>query len=175
VKNQYKINHYIFIFNKIKYKMEEDSKLNIVSNSINKLNLEYLMNRSQYKKYVSKTDPIKHLENEMFLMNVNKYKSRISNLTEKLLMNPEEPITLDVNNGFNEYVNILIKHFEMKDMENEDDDTMFEKVYDYSNKSNINERQELLEDNNKTKSVWGKNRVIKSQVMLPFSFSSKNN
>ena len=90
-------------------------------------------------------------------------------------MNPEEPITLDVNNGFNEYVNILIKHFEMKDMENEDDDTMFEKVNDYSNENNMNDRQELLEDNNKTKSVWGKNRVIKSQVMLPFSFSSKNN
>jgi len=153
--------------------MEDDEKLNIVSNPIDKVNLEYLMNRNQYKKYVSKTNPTKHAENEMFLMKVNKYKNRISNLTEKLLMNPEEPITLDVNNGFNEYVNILIKHFEMKDMENEDNDTLFEKVDDYSNHSI--EYEEVLEDSNKIKSVWGKNRVIKSQVMLPYSFSSKQN
>lgn len=151
--------------------MEENSNLNIVSNPIDKVNLEYLMNRSQYKKYVSKTNPTKHAENELFLMKINKYKNRISNLTENLLMNPEEPITLDVNNGFNEYVNILIKHFEMKDMENEDNDTMFEKVDDYSNYSIENE--DVLEDSNKIKSVWGKNRLVKSQVMLPYSFSSK--
>lgn len=151
--------------------MEENSNLNIVSNPIDKVNLEYLMNRSQYKKYVSKTNPTKHAENELFLMKINKYKNRISNLTENLLMNPEEPITLDVNNGFNEYVNILIKHFEMKDMENEDNDTMFEKVDDYSNYSIENE--DVLEDSNKIKSVWGKNRIVKSQVMLPYSFSSK--
>jgi hypothetical protein len=155
--------------------MEDDEKLNIVSNPIDKVNLEYLMNRTQYKKYISKTNPTKHAENELFLMKVNKYKNRISNLTENLLMNPEEPITLDVNNGFNEYVNILIKHFEMKDMENEDNDTLFEKVDDYSNQSNMNtvERERLLEDGNKTKSFWGKNRVVKSQVILPYSFSSK--
>jgi len=156
--------------------MEDYEKLNIVSNPIDKVNLEYLMNRTQYKKYVSKTNPTKHAENELFLMKVNKYKNKISNLTEKLLMNPEEPITLDVNNGFNEYVNILIKHFEMKDMENEDNDTLFEKVDDYSNKSNMNsiEDEDVLEDSNKIKSFWGKNCVVKSQVILPYSFSSKN-
>ena len=155
--------------------MEDDEKLNIVSNPIDKVNLEYLMNRTQYKKYISKTNPTKHAENELFLMKVNKYKNRISNLTENLLMNPEEPITLDVNNGFNEYVNILIKHFEMKDMENEDNDTLFEKVDDYSNQTNIDstECEDVLEDSNKIKSFWGKNRVVKSQVILPYSFSSK--
>jgi hypothetical protein len=155
--------------------MEDDEKLNILSNPIDKVNLEYLMNRTQYKKYVSKTNPTKHAENELFLMKINKYKNRISNLTENLLMNPEEPITIDVNNGFNEYVNILIKHFEMKDMENEDNDTLFEKVDDYSNQTNMNsiECEDILEDSNKIKSFWGKNRVVKSQVMLPYSFSSK--
>jgi len=157
-----------------------EDNLNIISNPIDKVNLEYLMNRSQYKKYVSKTDPKKHFENELFLSKINKYKSRILYLTEKLVSNPEEAITLDVNDGFNQYVKTLIKHFEIKDMENDDNDTLFEKIDDNSIDKIINNDEEddynkdLLEENSNKKSFWGKNRVVKSQVILPYSFSSKS-
>jgi hypothetical protein len=153
-----------------------EDNLNIISNPIDKVNLEYLMNRTQYKKYVSKTDPKKHFENEIFLSKIKKYKNRIFDLTETLISNPEEPITNDVNDIFYQYVKTLIKHFEIKDMENDDNDTLFEKIDDVSidrvdNDEKYDDKEDLLE--NKVKSFWGKNRVIKSQVLLPYSFSSK--
>ena len=40
-----------------------EDNLNIISNPIDKVNLEYLMNRSQYKKYVS-TDILKAVEQD---------------------------------------------------------------------------------------------------------------
>jgi hypothetical protein len=46
--------------------MEED-KITVPSNPIDKVTLEFLMNKTQYKKYVSKTNPTKHIQNEIYL------------------------------------------------------------------------------------------------------------
>ena len=84
----------------------------IINNHIDQLTLDFLMNRSQYKKYVEKNDPTKHIENEKHLQKILKYKNRISNITSDLLDNPEIMITLDVSQSFDRYVRTLIRYFE---------------------------------------------------------------
>ena len=105
----------------------------IINNHIDQLTLDFLMNRSQYKKYVEKNDPTKHIENEKHLQKILKYKNRISNITSDLLDNPEIMITLDVSQSFDRYVRTLIRYFETKDLEKYDDDVLFDDIDDNDN------------------------------------------
>ena len=150
--------------------MEED-KITVPSNPIDKVTLEYLMNKTQYKKYVSKTNPTKHIQNEIYLNKVYNYKTQILEMTKDLLKNPESQITLDVNESFENYMKTLIRYFETKEMEKSDNDTMFEKIDDSLNKDDIvrePEPEEETEEESIKKSYWGLQRVIKkSQTQIP--------
>jgi hypothetical protein len=148
--------------------MEED-KITVPSNPIDKVTLEYLMNKTQYKKYVSKTNPTKHIQNEIYLNKVYNYKTQILEMTKDLLKNPESQITLDVNESFENYMKTLIRYFETKEMEKSDNDTMFEKIDDSSNKHDIvREPEPETEEESIKKSYWGLQRVIKkSQTQIP--------
>jgi hypothetical protein len=150
--------------------MEED-KITVPSNPIDKVTLEFLMNKTQYKKYVSKTNPTKHIQNEIYLNKVYNYKTQILEMTKDLLKNPESQITLDVNESFENYMKTLIRYFETKEMEKSDNDTMFEKIDDSSNKDYIvrePEPEEETEEESIKKSYWGLQRVVKkSQTQLP--------
>jgi hypothetical protein len=99
-----------------------------ITDPINKITLEFLMNRSKYKKYIEKVDPSKHRENEKHLHKIWKYKNRILNLTNDLLDNPDRMITLDVGDCFHSYMRTLIRYFEMKDMEKHDSDVLFDDI-----------------------------------------------
>ena len=103
---------------------------NIITDPIDKITLEFLMNRSKYKKYIEKTDPHKYRENENHLQKIWKYRNRISKLTSDLLDNPELMITLDVGECFHNYTRTLIRYFEMKDMEKNDSDVLFDDIDD---------------------------------------------
>ena len=111
-----------------------------IANPIDQLTLDFLMNKNQYKKYVAKNDPTKHIENEKHLQKILKYKNRISNITSDLLDNPETMITLDVGQSFDRYVRTLIRYFETKDLEKYDNDALFDDIDDVDN-----DRIELLE------------------------------
>ena len=148
--------------------MEED-KIMVPSNPIDKVTLEFFMNKTQYKKYVSKTNPTKHIQNEIYLNKVYNYKTQILEMTKDLLKNPESQITLDVNESFENYMKTLIRYFETKEMEKSDNDTMFEKIDDSSNKDDIvREPEPETEEESIKKSYWGLQRVIKkSQTQIP--------
>jgi hypothetical protein len=150
----------------------------IINNHINQITLDFLMNQSQYKKYVAKNDPTKHIENEEHLQKICKYKHRISNITNDLLDNPETMITLDVSQSFDRYVRTLIRYFEMKDLENKDDDVLFD--YDMDND---NDADYFREESDKKMAIlqkvdefirepehsyWGKNIVKKTQTSADF-------
>ena len=152
-----------------------------IANPIDQLTLDFLMNKNQYKKYVAKNDPTKHIENEKHLQKILKYKNRISNITSDLLDNPETMITLDVCQSFNRYVRTLIRYFETKDLEKYDNDALFD---DMDDNDNDNDRINLLEHRSEkaeqkmailqkvdesirepeklTKSFWGKHLVKKT-------------
>ena len=163
-----------------------------VTNLIDKMTLEFLMNRNQYKKYVSKTDPTKHIENEKHLQKIWKYRGRISQLTDELLKNPEKLVTLDVNESFDRYVRTLVYYFEMKDLENQDTDVLFDDMNDEDIESirisdnvkmevetkmaliqNIDKKAVVESNKELSKSFWGKDRVVKQSSMLDYSLHKK--
>jgi hypothetical protein len=91
-------------------------------NSIDKLTLELLINKSQYKKYVQKNDPAKYSENQMYLGKMDRYRYKIEQLFSSLLENPDQQITTDINRDFTYFVKTCIQYFELKDMENTTED-----------------------------------------------------
>jgi hypothetical protein len=86
-------------------------------NNIDKLTLELLINKSQYKKYVQKNDPAKYSENQVYLGKIQKYSYKIEQLFSSLLENPDQQITTDVNREFTHFVKTCIQYFELKEME----------------------------------------------------------
>lgn len=148
--------------------MDNSEKITIPSNSVDKLTLECLMNRNQYKRYIEKTDPTKFSESERHLSKILKYKHRILELTEELLNDPDKLVTLDVNEMFDSYSRTLIRHFETKDLEKDDLDTMFDNMdkdeddrlleKEYRTKPNINNDYLKFPY---MKSFWGKDRIVK--------------
>ena len=102
-----------------------------IMSSIDKLTLELLINKSQYKKYVQKTDPYKHCETQIYLGKIIKYQNKIEHLFLSLLENPEMQITTDITNDFSNFVKTCIQYFELRSSDNsynqeEDDDIMFD-------------------------------------------------
>jgi len=130
-----------------------EEKIMIPSNRVDKITLECFMNRSQYKKYISKTDPTKYVENEEHIQKILRYKDRILDLTSDLLNDPDYQVSLDVNESFDGYVRTLIRYFEIKDMEKDDDDMLFDKI-----DVNLEEKCELRKEDTMLarKSFWGK-------------------
>lgn len=133
---------------------------------IDKLTLELLTNKSQYKKYLSKADPEKYKSNQEHLEKVSKYRVKIMDVFSQLLDDPDKQITTSLNDDFDHFVKSCINHFEMKELENhgnhfekdeEDDDIMF---------GNCDEKNELIEsDIPKSKSFWG-NPLLKKGIYL---------
>jgi sugar-specific transcriptional regulator TrmB len=140
---------------------------------IDKLTLELLTNKSQYKKYLSKADPEKYKSNQEHLEKISKYRGKIMDVFSQLLEDPDKQITTSLNDDFDHFVKSCISHFEMKEMENrgnhfekeeeEDDDIMF---------GNCDEKDELIEsDIPKSKSFWGKSIIKTGQPPLPIGYT----
>tara|TARA_B100000035_G_C21035556_1_gene570718 strand:- start:729 stop:1133 length:405 start_codon:yes stop_codon:yes gene_type:complete len=104
-----------------------------------KLSMELLMNKSQYQKYLSQTDPTKHEEHQRFLKSIKKHKREILKLTNQFLDDPDTDFNLSINEMFSNYAKSLIQYIEMKqldektnggcydsDIESDPDDTLFE-------------------------------------------------
>jgi len=102
--------------------------------TIDKLTLELLMNKNTYNRYIEKTDPNKHKEEQEFRRKITKYKSRIIQMTLKYLDDPNFQVNNELNNMFSEYSKTFVKYFEMNDLEiscfyndtNDKEDMMFE-------------------------------------------------
>jgi hypothetical protein len=101
------------------------------SQSIDKLTMELLLNKTHYAKYLSKTDPQKHSEYQEFLGKLSTYREDILTMTETLLVNPKKMYTNEVGQAFDNYVQTLIKYLEIEEMNkesengNDDPDTLF--------------------------------------------------
>jgi len=85
--------------------------------NIDKLTLELLMNKTNYNKYMEKTNPEKHKEQREFHQKIKKFGPRIQHLTRKFLENPDFQINLEMNDMLEGYARTFIKYLEMKDLE----------------------------------------------------------
>jgi len=127
-----------------------------VQKDIDKLTLEMFMNKSTYKRYVAKTDPKKHAQRKAYIEDLAKYGTAILERTERLMENPDEPITTEINDIFEKYTQVWIGHFKMKEVESanaynyekeQDEDTLFDKM---DNVGSVPKR-----------SFWGKHTIVK--------------
>jgi hypothetical protein len=87
--------------------------------SIDKITLELLTNKQQYNKYLSKEDPQKYKEHQIYLEKIKKYKSKILNLSKQFLENPEMSFNLEMNEMFSFFAKTSIKYIELRELENE--------------------------------------------------------
>ena len=103
--------------------MEEEATAEVTTTAttksmdLDKLTLELLMNKTNYKRYIEKTDPKKFDERQTFLARVRKYRGRILSLTEDYLENPDIQITLDMNQAFDDYMKSAIRYLEDQDIQ----------------------------------------------------------
>ena len=104
-----------------------------IQSSIDKITMELMMNRTHYKKYLLKQDPIKYKENQEYILKIQKYENKFANLMAELLQdsiktNVSEKYTRDINDTFNEFLKTCIQHFEICELEQgvNDSDILFD-------------------------------------------------
>lgn len=109
---------------------------------VDKLTLELFTNKTQYKKYLSKNDPVKYEIQEERKNKIGKYKKEILEKTTQLLYFPERSVSFLVQEMFDNFVDVIIKdiestHLEINDYNNndsgsededEDEDVMFKNI-----------------------------------------------
>ena len=103
--------------------MEEDKK---EMTDLEKLSMSLFMNKKTYNKYINKNDEETIKRNE----EMEKYREEIIDLTNKKLRDMDYQITTEIDDIFNSYIKALIRHFELKDVEE-------------TNKYNIEENKEV--------------------------------
>jgi hypothetical protein len=89
--------------------------------NIDKLTLELLINKNQYRKFLAKTDPTKSKEYEDYLDQLNQYKDHILNITHDLLEKPTMQISTEINEVFETYVKTVIRYLQIKEMEDKNE------------------------------------------------------
>lgn len=89
-----------------------------LSNEVDQMTMELLMNKNSKQKYKSKAN----CENKLLYIDQNnellKYKTQILELTEQKLNNQHTQINGDVDTIFDAYVLACIRHFKQKEVEN---------------------------------------------------------
>ena len=88
-----------------------------MENSIDKLTLELLINKQQYSKYLSKTDPKKYDEFKEYKSKLRKYAVDIVDMTSQLIENPNHPYSVEIEETFNAFSKSIFRYFEMKELE----------------------------------------------------------
>jgi len=103
--------------------MEEDKK---EMTDLEKLSMSLFMNKKTYNKYINKNDEeiVKKKED------IEKYREEIVDLTNIKLRDIDYQITTEIDDIFNSYVKALIRHLELKEVEE-------------TNKYNIEENKEV--------------------------------
>src|SRR5210317_1844988 len=99
-------------------KSDYDDKTTINDDYINDITINFLMNKSQHKKYISTEDPARYEREQKHIHALTKYKKEIIDLTRRLICEPDTQITTDVNESFNDYTRTLLRYLKMKEMEN---------------------------------------------------------
>lgn len=130
--------------------------------SVDKLTLELFTNKTQYKKYLSKSDPDKYRLLEEKREKCEKYKKEILEKTEKLLYFPDLAVSALVQETFDNFVDVLIKEMEtnaleIKDFDSgSDEDVLFKNIE--PNPSPIKRELDFESDSeSKKKTFWQSN------------------
>jgi hypothetical protein len=88
-------------------------------NELDDISMRLFMNKSNYNKYIEKTNPKEHEERKNYIYKLNKYMNQIIDITNEKIENHLLQHTADLDNAFENYMRTCIDHFEMKEIENQ--------------------------------------------------------
>lgn len=131
-----------------------------------KLTLQMFSNKTHYKKYLAKTDPVKYSVQQGFIDNIAKNHEKINAMFSMLLDSPEKQITTDINESFDQFAKACLNHFHMEKlakMHDQDKD-------DYD--TDDDENDDTL-DRAPTTSYWGASVIKKPSAYTLDGFVRK--
>jgi len=147
---------------------------------IDKITIELLMNKPQYKKYLETTDPNACSKINEFHANIDKYKSIIMDITNEMCSQPDNTNrSTYITDTFADFAKSCIKYITTKELETDnpynknDDEDVFSKCdddIDRKIKSGYTEEHEEQEE--PTKSYWGEG-AVKSQASYDIRMLAK--
>ena len=138
---------------------------NSISNDdyINNITMNFLMNKSQHKKYISEEDPTRYEREQKHIRTLKKHKNEIIELTRRLICEPDTQITTDVNESFNDYTRTLLRYLKMKDIEKKgyDNDSDNETLFGNIDESDEEDTDSKRDSQNDITSFWGTKLIKK--------------
>jgi vacuolar-type H+-ATPase subunit F/Vma7 len=133
------------------------------NDQIDKLTMELLLNKNHYSKYLQHTDTKRFDEFKAFKSKLRKHSVDIIDITSELVENPRKTINKDIEESFEIYVKSIIRYLEIKESNKE---TSFQKEEDEDVLFG-NMEEPSIEEVEPKKSLWGKEKVIKSKKISP--------
>jgi hypothetical protein len=127
---------------------------------IDELTMKLLSNQNGYAKYLSNTDTTKMEEQEQFKKDCFEHKNDILSMTRELLSQEDNNLGSDVNESFNNYARIVIRHLEVKQRSDE-----IQKGY-YKSEDDENELFPYSMDEPDTKSYLKFNQMNSIDMLL---------
>lgn len=138
---------------------------NSISNDdyINNITMNFLMNKSQHKKYISEEDPARYEREQKHIRTLKKHKNEIIELTRRLICEPDTQLTTDVNESFNDYTRTLLRYLKMKDIEKKgyDNDSDNETLFGNIDESDEEDTDSKRDSQNDITSFWGTKLIKK--------------
>ena len=86
---------------------------------VDKLTFELLLNKNQYNRFLSVTNPRKYEEEQIFYKKIQKYKIGIHNILNDFLEDPKKQINNEVNESFQDFARTCLKYLENEDFESQ--------------------------------------------------------
>ena len=114
---------------------------------IDKITLELLINKTQYNKYLSITDPAKYKKISEFSEKLGKYGDLIRSVTDEYCSNTKTQKSNEMDEMFINYAKTCIRYFEMKELEGDPES------YSTTDKDEVLFAQPTLH------SFWGKGAI----------------
>lgn len=144
---------------------ENDLPKDMKSNEqIDKLTMELLLNKNHYSKYLQHTDTKRFDEFKAFKSKLRKHSIDIIDITSDLVENPKKTINKDIEESFEIYVKSIIRYLEIKHGNDKEQSDENDEDVLFCNMEEPDKEEETIEPR---KSLWGKERVIKSKKISP--------
>ena len=84
---------------------------------IDDITLQLISNKSQYNKYLNINNPERNNELQEYYQSIKAHKQDILQILKGYIDDPEEQISVDMNNALEMFVKSCLKHFELKQAE----------------------------------------------------------
>jgi len=94
--------------------------------SMNRMTMELLLNKTHYAKYLAKTDSTKHAEFQQFVHNLHKFRDPMLDITQRLIRDPKSTtFSQDVLDSFQAYAQAVIRFLEIQEDNSDGEDELF--------------------------------------------------